>query len=395
MKTVTRALSLTLMLMTLVSTSTVSLASNSTPLTPATPTNVTAKPGVAAVTVSWRSSRKASETFTVTSTPLGKGCVVVDLTSCTIPVTDSTPWQFQVTASSGSLSSPPSGLTPVIHHRTLLILAGQSNATGAQSYAIDPTTNINYLAAPYTNDADVYSTVSWMPWLVGPVKGHKKTGQVGLDTAQFEADANGNPVQIFGPEIGWARQVYADTGQPVSIIKAAFPNTSLAAYWSPSIQNGIFSQMVTKVTTTMAADAKSGQLDTIGAIAWYQGESDASDPTMAAAYQTNLNAFIVALRSQLPADPTAPIVLVKESLASLIASWQAFGMCGTSVDCVATATGDTEVRASDDWAAANLPGVVEVDSLGLPRFENLIHLSNTSELTIGQEIATASDHLMP
>jgi hypothetical protein len=153
--------------------------------------------------------------------------------------------------------------------------------------------------------------------------------------------------------------------------------------------------MITTVTSTMAADARQGQLDTIGAFAWYQGESDAEDPTMAPDYQTNLSAFIIALRSDLPADPTTPIVLVKESLASLISFWETFGSCGTTENCTSVAVGDAEVRAADDWAGANLAHVIEVDTLGLPRFDGLIHLTNTSELAIGEKIAMASDRLMP
>ena len=362
---------------------------------PATPTNVTAMPGVATITVSWRSPHETGVTYTVSSVPTGKGCVVVALASCTIPVTESTPWRYQVTASIGSLSSTASALTPVVPHRTLAVLAGQSNATGAQSYAVDAATGINYLAAPYTDGADTTSTIGWMPWLVNPVKGHEETGQVALDTPQLEIGSNGKPVHIFGPEIGWARQIYADTGQSVSVIKTAFPNTSLAGYWLPSIPGGLFSQMITTVTSTMAADARQGQLDTIGAFAWYQGESDAEDPTMAPDYQTNLSAFIIALRSDLPADPTTPIVLVKESLASLISFWETFGSCGTTENCTSVAVGDAEVRAADDWAGANLAHVIEVDTLGLPRFDGLIHLTNTSELAIGEKIAMASDRLMP
>jgi len=238
--------------------------------------------------------------------------------------------------------------------------------------------------------------MSWMPWLVNPeTKGNKLTGQGSLDAPQIETGTDGNPVQIFGPEVGWARQIYSDTGQPVSVVKAAFPNTSLANDWVPNKPGGVFSQAITKVDTTMADDAKKGQLDTIGAVAWYQGESDAGDPTMAADYQANLTAFISALRTQLPADPTTPIVLVKESTATVVAFWQALGWCGTTEDCTAATAQDAEVRAADDWAGANLPHVLTVDSLGLPRFDGLIHLTNTSELTIGQDIATVSDRLMP
>ena len=360
--------------------------------TPTTPTNVTAKPGVAKVTISWDSPHMTGVTYTITSVPAGKSCVVVGLARCTIPVARSTPWQYQVTASIGLQRSAASSLTPVVPHRTLVVLAGQSNATGSRSYAVNPRTGVNYLAAPYANGADATSTISWMPWGVYPVKGHMKGGQVALDTPQLWIVSTGKPDQIFGPEIGWARQIWADIGQPVSVIKAASPGSPISR-WRPSTPGGIFSRMMAKIRSTMAADARHGQLDTVGAVAWYQGESDAVSPTMAAHYQAKLRTFIRGLRSHLPANPTIPIVLVKESLASLLSSWKASGSCGKI--CPAVAAGDAKVRAADDWAAANLTHVVEVDTLGLPRFRGAIHLTNTSELAIGREIGTASDRLMP
>jgi len=154
--------------------------------------------------------------------------------------------------------------------------------------------------------------------------------------------------------------------------------------------------MIARVISTMTADAKAGQLDTIGAVAWYQGESDATNPTMAADYRANLISFITALRLDLPMSPGTPIILVKESLASTIALAKAEGKCGTTVNCTAWAKGDAQVREADDWAAANLANVLTVDTLGLPRVPDYeIHLTDTSELTVGGEIAKAIERVMP
>jgi hypothetical protein len=284
----------------------------------------------------------------------------------------------------------------VVTHRTLVVLAGQSNATGAGSWAVDPTTGINYFAPPYTNGADAASTISWAPSFgIPPPKGGGMTGQVPLDSPQLLGDSNTPPnyMQFFGPEIGWARQIYADTGQAVSVIKVAIAGTSLAVDWNPSTRLGYFSQMVATVTSTMSADAQAGQLDTIGGIAWFQGEADAQVLTQAADYESNLKAFISALRSDLPTAPSTPVVLVKESLAAYIAESQRLGQCGTTKHCSALSMGDTEVRGADDWAAANLANVLEVDSLGLPREFDApsfdVHLANTGELTVGDEINNA------
>ena len=200
--------------------------------------------------------------------------------------------------------------------RSLVLLAGQSNAGGWESYATDPTSGIDYLAAPYSNEADLSSTLSWMPSDGLPAAtGGGPTGQVPLDTPQELFNSSGGSNAIFGPEIGWARQTYANTGQALSVVKAAFAGASLAEDWNPTIRSGDYANMIAKISSTMSADAGAGQLDTIAGIAWYQGERDAQHLGMAAHYRSNLIALIAALRSDLPMDPTVAIVLVKESLA--------------------------------------------------------------------------------
>jgi hypothetical protein len=365
-----------------------------TPPTPVTPTTVKATPGLASIEVTWKSSVRKGVTFTVTSIPIGKTCSVVAQLRCGVSVTDSTPWQFHVTASIGSTSSAPSTLTAPVRHRILLILAGQSNAMGAESYPVDPTTGVNYLAPPYTNGADSLSTLSWYPWLVAPPKHPGKTGQVPLDTAQWLSPIGAPKVQIFGPEIGWARQVYSDTGQAVSIVKVAAIG-SLTVDWNPATPSNDFSVLLYRAISTMTDDAKSGQLDTIGAVAWYQGESDASTPADAAAYRANLTAFVTAFRADLPMDPAVPVVLVKESMAGYLGFVQDTGGCATSVDCAALQLGDSEVRSADDWVAGNLPHVTAVDTVDLPRTGVLVHLSNLGDLAVGTRIAQASDRSMP
>ena len=83
----------------------------------------------------------------------------------------------------------------VVSHRALVLLAGQSNATGWESYAIDPTTHVNYLAPPYANAADARSTISWMPWTGYPrATGGGATGQVPLDTPQLATETDGSVI---------------------------------------------------------------------------------------------------------------------------------------------------------------------------------------------------------
>ena len=214
---------------------------------------------------------------------------------------------------------------------------------------------------------------------------------VPLDTHQ-QLSAKGS-VATFGPEIGLARQLWADKQLPVTIVKCAWGGTDLAQAWNPSSKN-LFVGMVSEVTGTMTNDAKTGQLDTIGGFYWYQGEADAGTPAWAAAYQDNLTNFISAVRGTLPMSATAPFGIIKESSAGWITVSRGMGLCGVD-NCAAYILGDNEVRAADDWAAANIPNVFTVDSFDAPRHGVQIHLSNIGELTVGQRIAVATENFIP
>jgi hypothetical protein len=287
-----------------------------------------------------------------------------------------------------------SSLTRALPHRQLLVVAGQSNALGATSYAVDPTTGINYFSRRYRNGADSKSDITWPGWweLAPPAT---TTGLVPIDTPQILTFVSPK-TRIFGPEVGLARQIWTDTKQAVTIDKVVYSNASLAVDWNPGSTGGIFDDMTSIVEHTMGTDAARGQLDTIGAFYWYQGESDAADPMLYPAYQENLANFISSVRSRVPISGSAPIVLVKESMAELIATEQSAGSCA-SPNCAELTAGDSAVRAADDWAAAVDSHVLTADSLGLPRTTSNsgVHLANTGELLLGERLAGATEHLFP
>jgi hypothetical protein len=118
------------------------------------------------------------------------------------------------------------------------------------------------------------------------------------------------------------------------------------------------------------------------------------DLTRFPSYKSDLAAFIAAVRADLPIKPAAPIAMAKQSLAGLIGLEQFAGACGTP-NCSGLVAGDNAVRAADDQVAATVPGVVEIDTLGLPRTGPLIHLSNVGELDLGKELAVATEHRFP
>jgi len=277
-----------------------------------------------------------------------------------------------------------------------LVVAGQSNATGWLSYATDPNTGINYMAPPYTNGADSNDLITWTPWLVQQGNG---ATPVPLDSPQQADHGPGDFPAVFGPEIGLARELWDDNGRSLTIVKAAYPSTSLAVNWSPTasgpLPRGLFPAMVSKVKDVMAQDAAGGQFDILGGFYWYQGEGDAEDPAYAKAYEANLKQFIAAVRSDLPLPSTAPIVLAKEDTTAYNSHLLSTGAI-TSAQYATRATWNTEVRGADNWAAVNLPHVVAVDTAGLARVGPLfIHLSNVSELTVGHRMASVSEGLLP
>jgi hypothetical protein len=272
-------------------------------------------------------------------------------------------------------TTPP--LPPITSHRDLIIVAGQSNATGAESFAT--TSGVNYLAPPYTNGADALSTITWWEPYVYPVKG-TRVGRIQFVPAPLDAPQTLPQfynIQIFGPELGAAREIYADTGQAVTVAKAAFGATFLSRQWNPTHRGGDYGRMIRLVNTTIANDARSGTADTVAGIVWFQGEIDALVPKYAALYQASLQKFINGFRSDLSA--TAPFVIVKIDDTQLCNA--VTGVAQTS--CL---TGNQEVRSAEDWAAANMPNVYTVDTAGLPRTTTYnVHLNAVGELQVGHD----------
>ncbi len=354
------------------------LAANATV---ATPQNVTASAALGALTISWSDDHVANTTFVVTSTPKGKSCTVIALTECSIEVTDRTAWRFSVVAKSAGVRSAPSALSAPVATHLVIVLAGQSNAEGARSYVVDPTTHVNYFDAPFATNADTIDQITWLAWPKPEMAPPPSSEPVALTTPQLLSGT-----AIFGPEISLARTLYADTSDAVTIVKATYPSTSLAHQWRPSSANGLYHQMANFVRATMASDAARGQFDVLGSVVWFQGESDALLHN--AKYQSELVALVHDLRRDLPLSPAAPLVLTKESIIEHEQYEQSHHGCASD-NCARAIDGNTLIRHADEWVGHHLAHVVIVDSEGLDRsaISNYLHLSNVGELALGTKIA--------
>lgn len=371
----------TSVMMTLTLISSVSAASTLAP-----PSKVTSTAGPGYYLVTWSKVPGIGVTYTVTGGARAATCVVVDATTCHLPAISTAPVRFRVTASRGSVVSQPSAPSSTLTTRLVLLVAGQSNAMGAESYAIDPTTKNNYFKAPYVNGADRLSTITWNISLVLDTPNGTFAP---LTTPQRLVSVSGLR-QIFGPEISLARRLYESGVESVGVMKVAFAGTSLANDWSPT-SGKLYGAMIRFVHDQMRRDAASGVVDVLGAAYWFQGESDSVDAAMAHEYQKNLFAFIPALRLDLPFTPRAPVVLVKESMASHITYRFKSGTCGEIGGCSVASARDALIRSADDIAATMLPNVLTVDSQGLSRMTVGIHLSNSAELAIGSLMARVTE----
>ncbi len=353
------------------------------------PSEVIASAGVGTLNVSWSASSVVGTTFIVSSSPTGKGCTVVAVTHCSIVVTDTTPWQFRVRAKVGPAKSAPSALSAPVPTHLVVVLAGQSNAEGARSYVVDPVTKINYFATPFASAADTLDRLTWLAWPKPDMLAPPSSDPVPLTTPQILSG-----VAVFGTEIGLARQLYADTKQTVTVIKATYPGTALSGEWKPTRTNGLYQQMRDFALATMSNDAAHGQFDVLASYVWFQGESDALLHNTH--YRSELAILLHSLRHDLPLNATAPIVVAKESILEREQYEQVHGGCAKD-NCSHAIEGNTIIRGADDWAGHHLAHIIVVDSAGLDRTisSRYLHLSNVGELVLGAKIARRIEAFLP
>jgi hypothetical protein len=233
---------------------------------PAPPTHVTVTVVTGGVRVTWSKSAAATS-YTVTAQPGGTVCTVKTLIlKGTIAVSTLALLRYTVTTTTrAGATSAPSALSTTITPHMTLVIAGQSNAMGAESYAIDPTTGTNYFGPDYTNGGDTADRLFYSECYA---QAPQSSYQNSLDTPQIWNSPLGVR-QFFGPKIGLARTVYNDTHAPATITKVAYAATSLATNWNPASTTGLYAQIVELINSRLATDADAGQLDVVAGFYWY------------------------------------------------------------------------------------------------------------------------------
>ena len=174
---------------------------------------------------------------------------------------------------------------------TVIILAGQSNASGSTS---DEYLRRNVSAEKYAEYENGYENVYINYYASGP---NKSDGFVKCTTRQGKIGG------FFGPELGMAErltELYPD--ETFFIIKFAKGGTNLYKQWlSPSSKGKtgeLYRQFVDYVSASIAYLESKGYDVEIEAMCWMQGEADSINVENATSYGEHLSNFINDVRKK-------------------------------------------------------------------------------------------------
>jgi hypothetical protein len=102
---------------------------------------------------------------------------------------------------------------------------------------------------------------------------------------------------LFGPEVTFGYRLHQlFPSDSIYLVKLGVDGSNLAQRWNPN-GNDLYPTFKSLVNGAMANLTAAGKSPTIAGMIWMQGERDASDPAMAAAYGNNLKNFITAVRT--------------------------------------------------------------------------------------------------
>ena len=260
----------------------------------------------------------------------------------------------------------------------VLVIAGQSNALGYQSYVTDPRTHQDVFTDAGKSPADHRVLLMWDETQV-PSSG---PSPVPLDTPQVLA---GTSSAVFGPEVGLARYLYRAGHHHLLVVKVAFSGSSLAEDWTPTSPD--YEALVSSVASARTWAKGNGWAPTLAGLYWMQGETDAMSAALASAYRSNLKAFLVNVRSDLRLPRATPIVIGQIDLSRYISFKQVLGLC-TTTTCSEERTWNNEVMRAQAQSVSWRTFLARTSRL--PRYELLLHLSDLGELSLGREFGELS-----
>lgn len=259
--------------------------------------------------------------------------------------------------------------------RDLILIAGQSNAVGADAKASelpadDTDKDVMFwwrTGDPPPDEFDTTSSGQWTTLQPQP-RGNPMPKEKGVPRqwGNFASPAG------FGPEIGLARTLQAKEKKPLAIVKAAWSGTSMTQDWNHAdtgAGGSCYRAFVAETKAAIDAAKKKGITLRLRALVWVQGESDAN-AAAAPLYEQRLGDMIKALRTELNAPELIALVGVNTN----------FGNGKNPFMPV--------IVEQQKALAAHLPHCAYVDTSGLT-YANAAHFDTKSTIEIGQRFADA------
>jgi len=245
----------------------------------------------------------------------------------------------------------------------VFLFAGQSNMAGADSEVAVPPGFVQTAADRATRFTtaplpDGEKSTSYVPW--GAIKGHPAKGKL-----------------VHGPEVGFARELYAAGWRDVAIIKVYANFKRDVSRWPWSKGGELFDAWTRFVDARLAELAAEGKTARVCGFVWHQGIDDAIHGALATQYEVNLTDLIGILRQRY-ATPQTPFVLAR-SVNSRIAQPQPDPE-GKSPMAL--------VRRAQMQVAHSVPHAAWIDVDDLPNV-NTHHFSADSQLVIGRRFGEA------
>ena len=260
----------------------------------------------------------------------------------------------------GSASAPAATGKPVVN---IFLLAGQSNMAGADSEITVPPgfqqtaadRETRFTAAPLPDGENSPRYVSWRE-----IKGHEAKGKL-----------------VHGPEVGFARALYAAGWRDVAIIKVDANFRRDARVWPWGEGGELFAAWTKFVDARLAEIAVEGRSTRICGFVWHQGIDDAIHGTFASQYDGNLRNLIIVLRKRYATEHT-PFVLAR-SVNSRIAQ---------PLPDPESKSPMAQVRGAQMNVGQSVPCAAWIDVDDLPNV-NTHHFSAASQLVIGRRFGEA------
>jgi hypothetical protein len=245
----------------------------------------------------------------------------------------------------------------------VFLLAGQSNMAGADSEVAEPPGFQQTAADRATRFAiapipDGETSKQYMPW--GEIRGHQVKGKL-----------------VHGPEVGFARALYAAGWRELAIIKVHANFGRDVQSWPWGEGGPLFDAWTTFVDARLAELMAQGHSTRVCGFVWHQGIDDAIHGKLASRYERNLSDLIGVLRKRYAGEKT-PFVLAR-SVNSRIAQPDPDPENNSPM---------AVVRRAQVKVGESIPYAAWIDVDDLPNV-NTHHFSADSQLVIGRRFGDA------